>query len=81
MSVFERIRNELAKQLEIDPGIIGPDTKLMQDLGIDSIDVVEFIMTLEEKYNIIITNDEAGDLSTIGQIAAFVEKQLGKQRP
>lgn len=50
----------------------------MQDLGADSLDVVELIMTLEEGYNIIITNDDAAELITVAQIVSFIEKQLKK---
>lgn len=76
MTVFERVRNTLAKQLEIDPMTITEDTNIISDLGADSLDIVELIMELENTYNIIITNDDAGDLSTVGKIAAFIEKKL-----
>lgn len=76
MTVFERVRHTLAKQLEIDPALITEDTNIITDLGADSLDIVELIMELEETYNIIITND-TGDLSTVGKIAAFIEKMLG----
>lgn len=78
MTVFERVRNTLARQLEIDPMTISEDTNIIADLGADSLDIVELIMELEETYNIIITNDDAGDLSTVGKIAAFIEKKLAK---
>lgn len=76
MTIFERVRHTLARQLEIDPALITEDTNILQDLGADSLDVVELIMELEETYNIIITNDTAGDLSTVGKIAAFIESKL-----
>ena len=78
MTVFERVRNTLARQLEIDPMTITEDTNIISDLGADSLDIVELIMELEETYNIIITNDDAGDLSTVGKIAAFIEKKISK---
>ena len=77
-SIFETIRITLAKQLEISPDSITEDTRIVQDLGADSLDVVELIMTLEEGYNIIITNDDASELFTVGQIVVFIEKQLKK---
>ncbi len=78
MSIFETVRRTLAKQLEISPDLITEQTKIMDDLGADSLDVVELIMALEESYNIVITNDAAGDLSTVGAIVAFIEKHLPK---
>ena len=77
-SIFETIRITLAKQLEISPDSITENTRIVQDLGADSLDVVELIMTLEEGYNIIITNDDASELFTVGQIVVFIEKQLKK---
>lgn len=75
MTILERVIHTLARQLEIDPSLITEDTNIIADLGADSLDIVELIMELEETYNIIITNDAAGDLSTVGKIAAFIEKQ------
>ena len=77
-NIFETVRKTLAKQLEISPDLINENTRILDDLGADSLDIVELIMTLEESYNIIITNDDASELLTIGQIAAFIEKQLKK---
>lgn len=77
-SIFETVKIILAKQLEISPDSITENTRIVQDLGADSLDVVELIMTLEEGYNIIITNDDASELFTVGQIVVFVEKQLKK---
>jgi len=77
-NIFETVRKTLAKQLEISPDLINENTRILDDLGADSLDIVELIMTLEESYNIIITNDDASELLTVGQIAAFIEKQLKK---
>ena len=77
-NIFETVRRTLAKQLEISPDLINENTRIVDDLGADSLDIVELIMALEESYNIIITNDDASELLTIGQIAAFIEKQLKK---
>lgn len=77
-NIFETVRKTLAKQLEISPDIIYENTKILDDLGADSLDIVELIMALEESYNIIITNDDASELYTVGQIAVFIEKQIKK---
>lgn len=76
MTTFETVRSVLAKQLEISPETITEDTKILADLGADSLDLVELVMTLEEGYNIIITNEIAGGLVTVGDVVAFIDKQL-----
>lgn len=78
MNIFETVRNVLARQLEISPDLITENTRILEDLGADSLDVVELIMTLEEHYNIIITNDNASELRSVGQIVDFIEKYLNK---
>ncbi len=76
MTTFETVRSVLAKQLEISPDAIREDTRILEDLGADSLDLVEMVMTLEEGYNIIITNEIAGGMATVGDVVAFIDKQL-----
>lgn len=76
--VFENVCRILAKQLEIEPEDIQEGTRVVDDLGADSLDIVELTMTLEERYNIIITNDEAAQLPTIGKIVDFIVGHLTK---
>lgn len=77
--VFENVCRILAKQLEIEPEDIHDETRVVDDLGADSLDIVELIMTLEERYNIIITNDQAAELPTIGKIADFIVDYFAKK--
>ena len=79
MTILEKTISTLAKQLELDPSSINESTNIVSDLGADSLDLVELIMELEKIYNVVITNDEAGDLSTVGAIAAFIEKKTGNK--
>ena len=76
MSTFETVRALLSRQLEISPDMISEKTKILEDLGADSLDLVELISTLEEGYNIIITSDLSGELITVGDIVAFIDQQL-----
>jgi acyl carrier protein len=76
MSTFETVRTLLARQLEIRPDTIGEKTKILDDLGADSLDLVELITTLEEGYNIIITSDLSGEIITVGDIVSFIDRQL-----
>ena len=76
MSIFETVQKTLAKQLEISPDLITQDTRILEDLGADSLDLVELIMALEEGYNIIISAENGKDLTTIGAIVEFIEREL-----
>lgn len=72
--IFEKVRDVLAKQFEIDPETITPDTNLVDDLGADSLDVVELIMSVEDEFGITIDDDAASGLMTVRQIVDFIEK-------
>ena len=71
---FEKVRNALAKQFEIDPESITAETNLIDDLGADSLDVVELIMSLEDEFGIAISDEDAAQLYTVGRIVDYLEK-------
>ena len=72
--IFEKVRDVLAKQFEVDPETITPDTNLLDDLGADSLDVVELIMSVEGEFGIVIDDEAASNLLTVRQIVDFIEK-------
>lgn len=74
--IFNAVREILARQLEISPEGIRRDTDIVEDLGADSLDMVEFVMAIEEEYDIVITDESVGNMTTVGQIADFLEKLL-----
>lgn len=74
--IFETVREILARQLEVRPEDITRDTDIIEDLGADSLDIVELVMTIEEEYDIVITDESVGNMTTVGQIVDFLEKTL-----
>ena len=70
--VLQLIREHLAAELEIDPGSIHPQTRFKEDLEADSLDLVELVMELEDRYGIRIPDEEAAKILTVGQAADFV---------
>ena len=71
--MFEKVRRILAKQLEIDEDRITMDTNIVEDLGADSLDLVELIMELEEEFGIVITDEAASSLVTVKEIVQFLD--------
>ena len=63
--IFENVQKALAEQFEMDAEAITMDTNLIDDLGADSLDVVELIMSLEDMYGISINDEDAAQLYTV----------------
>lgn len=72
--IFEKVRDALATQFELDPETITMDTNLLDDLGADSLDVVELIMELEDEFGVTISDEAAAELYTVGRIVDYLEK-------
>ena len=72
---FEKVRAALAKQFELDPETITLDTNLIDDLGADSLDVVELIMSLEDEFGITIELEEG--VATVQDLVNLIERIKG----
>ena len=71
---FEKVQEALAQQFDLDPASITMDTNLIDDIGADSLDVVELIMSLEDEFGIAISDDDAAQLYTVRRIVEYLEK-------
>ena len=74
--VFDQVKESLADILICDADKIELDTDLVRDLGVDSIDTVELIMAVEDTYDIKISDKDAEDLKTVGDVVEFIEDHL-----
>lgn len=69
---FEKIRDFLVEQLGIDEDAITMDASFEDDLGADSLDLVELVMALEEEYDVEIDDEEAEKLKTVGDAVNYI---------
>ena len=74
--MIEQIIDAISKQLKVDPSKITPETDIIDDLGADSLDVVELLMTIEDKYGIVIPDDEVTELRTIKKMSDYIEEHI-----
>ena len=73
--MFEQIVEIISKQLKADTGQISPDTNVMEDLGADSLDVVELLMALEETFGVTVPDEDVPNLKTVEDIVGYVESR------
>lgn len=72
---FDKVKKLLAEQLNISADKITENSKVIDDLGADSLDVVEMLMTLEDEFNVTVTDEESVTLKTVGDIVKLIDKK------
>ena len=75
MQSIDRVKSVIAKQLRIEVDTMADDAAIVEDLGADSLDIVEMLMTLEDEMNIIIPDDVTG-IKTVKDIANYLENEI-----
>ena len=73
---FEKIKEIISEQLGVDEDIIKMDTSFTDDLGADSLDLVELIMALEEEFDIEMPDGEIENINTVGDAVNFLKSTL-----
>jgi len=71
-----RIQSIVADQLGVDIADVTKDASILDDLGADSLDVVELVMTLEDNFDIDVPDEAVEELRTIGDVQRFVESHI-----
>lgn len=73
--VFEKIKTILADQLDADPDSITMETDISSDLGADSLDVVELIMSIEDEFEIEVPDEQIEGIRTVGDIVNYIQSR------
>lgn len=73
MDMLEAVKEILSNQLRIDIDEIDQSTDIVSDLGADSLDVVEMLMTIEQEYGIVVPDDMITTFKTVGDVAKYLE--------
>ena len=76
MTTFEDIRAIVAEQLGVVEDKVTPEASFANDLGADSLDTVELVMALEEKFGVEIPDEDAAYLRTVQDAVDYIEKQI-----
>ena len=74
--VFERIREYLADQLDVEPEKITPDSAIVEDFGPATLDVIDMITTLSDEFGVEIPDEEIANFHTVGDVVSYLEDRL-----
>lgn len=73
--MFNEVQKILAQQLHLEEAEIKPESRIKQDLGADSLDVLQLLMTLEEQYGITIPDEELAAFDIVNDIVTYLDAQ------
>lgn len=71
--VLEKVKAILAEQFDVEEDKITVDTDLQEDLGADSLDVVDLLMSIEDEFEVEVPDEEIENLKTVGALVAYIE--------
>nr|YP_009122069.1 acyl carrier protein [Choreocolax polysiphoniae]AJH65827.1 acyl carrier protein [Choreocolax polysiphoniae] len=76
LKIFEQVKDIVVQQLCVEQDLVTIEANLANDLGADSLDTVELIMAIEEKFDIEISDETAEQIRTINEVVEFIEKTI-----
>lgn len=80
MALFDEVRDIIVEQLHVPPEKVTEDARYIEDLGADSLDTVELVMAIEEKFEIEVPDEDAQKLETVGKTITYLEDKLKEKK-
>ena len=74
--VFEKVKEMLCEQLDVEEDKVTPEASIVDDLGADSLDVVDLIMSLEEEFDVEVPDEDVEGMKTVGDIVKYIEGKI-----
>lgn len=78
MATFEKVRKVVVDQLDVSEDEVTPQASFVEDLGADSLDVVELIMGLEEEFDVEIPDEDAEKIATVQDAVSYIDSKQGE---
>ena len=79
MAVAEKVKKMIVEQLGVSESEVVPEAKFIDDLGADSLDIVELVMALEDEYGLEIPDEDAEKIETVGDAIKYIEEHMKKE--
>ena len=76
--VFEKVKDILVDQLDVEEGVVTMEASIADDLGADSLDVVGLVMSLEDEFDIEIPDEEIENIKTVGDVVKYIEDNIAQ---
>ncbi|PWM39357.1 MAG: acyl carrier protein [Clostridiales bacterium] len=74
MDIFEKVRQLLVEQLDVDAELVTMEASITEDLGADSLDLVDLVMELENEFDTEIPDEDIQTIKTVGDVVKYIEK-------
>ena len=74
--ILEKVKVILADQFDIDEAVINAETDLQHDLGADSLDVVDLLMSIEDEFEVEVPDEEIENIRTVGELVSYLEANI-----
>jgi acyl carrier protein len=71
--IMERVKNIIVERLGVDEAEVTPEASFKDDLGADSLDVVELVMELEDEFDLEISDEDAEKITTVGEVVEYIK--------
>ena len=78
MDVFEKVKKILCDQLDLEEEQVTEEAEVIEDLGADSLDIVDLVMTLEEEFDTEIPDEDIENLKTVGDLVKYIEERVAE---
>lgn len=78
MDIEKRVKEIIVEQLGVNESEVKPEAKFIEDLGADSLDLVELVMALEEEYNMEISDEDAEKILTVGDVMEYIRAHVAQ---
>jgi acyl carrier protein len=78
-SIEEKVKDIIVEQLGVNPEQVTPTASFIEDLGADSLDIVELVMAFEEEFSVEVPDEDAEKLQTVGDVIKYIEERAKQQ--